>query len=393
MNYYNFKNTKKKKTPRLNKKPIIIGLIAFVLALAITLTLIFTLNWYFVDTPYDWVDFDEHIEIPNYLGVGLSEKEVQEKLDEAKDGVLDLFTKKNPIEKGAAIEQGWNVTVSIVAKKGDKNSENISDASYTSYEFADIGNHETTEDEDFFAKLEEYILEKCKKFDHSANSTYDNLLPAFYYTYPEDYEVDSVKGKEILHIITVTLVTETDRPALTDDIFKNNVDEISDYLGLEVEFASVKEFEDYMRHQIEINLVWNTIADNSTVLKYPEDFIAEQEAHFDSYYESVMQQNNISSWSDLYGQLGTNETGYIAKRTEYAEGVVKEELILYRIIKAEKIRMSSDEYQTRGEVLALEAGYESLEDYENALGKELVERTVHWEIVKEFLLAKATRVA
>lgn len=392
MNYYDFKS-KKKNAPKLNAKPIIITAVAALLIVAIALTLIFTLNWYFVDTPYDWVDFDEHIEVPKYMGVELSEKKIQEKLDEAKDGVLDLFTKKNPIEKGTSIEKGWNVTVSIIAKKGDKNSENISDASYTSYEFADIGNHETTENKEFFEKLEEHILEKCKKFDHSANATYDNLIPAFYYTYPADYKVDAVKGKEIMHVITVTLVTETDRPALTDDIFKNNVDKISDYLGLEVEFASIKEFEDYMRRQIEINLVWNTIADSSKVIKYPEDFIAEQEAHFDSYYESVMKQNNITSWKDLYGQLGTNETGYIAKRTEYAEGVVKEELILYYIIKAEKIRMSGDEYETRGEVLALEAGYESLEDYENALGEELVERTVHWEIVKEYLLANAVRVA
>ena len=64
----------KKKVPTLNKKPIIIAAVALLLLTAITLGLIFTLNWYFVDTPYDWVDFDEHIEVPKYMGVELSEK-------------------------------------------------------------------------------------------------------------------------------------------------------------------------------------------------------------------------------------------------------------------------------------------------------------------------------
>jgi FKBP-type peptidyl-prolyl cis-trans isomerase (trigger factor) len=219
------------------------------------------------------------------------------------------------------------------------------------------------------------------------------MLPAFSYTYPADYKFDAVKGKTIMHILTISKVTTTDRPALTDDIFKNNVDKISDYIGLEVEFGSVKEFEDYMRQQIEVNLVWNKIVETSKVLKYPEKFIKEQEAHFDSYYENIMAQNNITSWSTLYSQLGTNETGYIAKRTEYAEGVVKEELVLYEIIKSEKIRMSGAEYRARAEVLAREGGYEDVDDYEKALGDELAERTILWEIVKEYLLKKAVRVA
>ena len=175
----------KKQAPKLNKKPIIIVAIAVVLLAAIILGATLILNYIFVDTPYDSIHLPDHIAIHKYLGVELSASEVESKLNEAKDGVLDLFTKKPAIEKGDKIEKGWNVTVSIIAKKGDKNSENIDAASYLGYEIADIGRHQAADNQDFFDKLQKHIIDNCTKFDHSLNSTYDNMLPSFSYTYPD----------------------------------------------------------------------------------------------------------------------------------------------------------------------------------------------------------------
>ena len=92
-------------------------------------------------------------------------------------------------------------------------------------------------------------------------------------------------------------------------------------------------------------------------------------------------------------KMGTDEKGYIKERTEYAEKIVKEELILYEIIQAEEIRVSSKEYKERGATLAKEGDYgDTVKDLENALSKEVAERTVIWEKVKEYLLSKATWV-
>ena len=374
-------------TKKINPKPIIIAAVAIVLAVAIGLGTFFTLDYIFVDTPYDSVHMPKHIRVAKYIGAELSASEVQAELDKTKDGVLDLFTKKNKVAKGP-IEEGMNVTVSITAKL---DGATVKDASYTSYEIADIGNHETSEDKDFFAALEQHVLTKGA-FDFD-NADFLNAAPNFTYTYPADYKVDKVKGKTVVHEILITAVTVTDAPEYNDELFKSHPDEIIEFLGLHVTFNSVAEFEAYMRHQIELNTLWNNIVEESKVVKYPEKFLTHYEDEYDAYYEGVMASNNITSWDNLYKELGTTKEGYLEKRTEYAEGVVKEELILYEIIQAEVIRMSSKEYKKNGAKIAVENGYDDLKDYENTLGKDLAKRTVHWEMVKEYLLSKATRVA
>jgi FKBP-type peptidyl-prolyl cis-trans isomerase (trigger factor) len=103
----------------------------------------------------------------------------------------------------------------------------------------------------------------------------------------------------------------------------------------------------------------------------------------------VMQSNGLTR-AQLLSQMGTDEKGYIKERTEYAEKIVKEELILYEIIQAEEIRVSSDEYKSKGATLAKEGDYgDTVKDLENALGEDVAERTIIWEKVKEYILSKA----
>ena len=186
---------------------------------------------------------------------------------------------------------------------------------------------------------------------------------------------------------------QTEYTALTDELVKSGAETIKEYLGLDVEFETVEELKTYLRHQIEINQVWNAITGAVEVKDYPEKFIQQQRDHYDSMYLAIMEENGITSWEDLFTQMNTTEDAYISTRQSYAEGVVKEELILYYIILTEEIDMSESDYKAKGETLAVEGGYEDLKDYENSIGKDLVERTVHWEIVKEYLLSKATKIS
>ena len=382
-------NNSKKAAPRINKKAILISVIAVILLAAIVVSTVFIVDYVNVDTPYDGVKFDDYVTVGNYIGVELSEAKVQEKMNEAIDGILDKFTEKKQVKTGK-IEPGMNVTVAIYAYIDGKQ---IDDVSKKSYEIADIGNHQATEDQDFYNKLQEHVLAKNTMIDFTEGSLWDGRLPDFYYTYPEDHKVDVVKGKNVKHVLTITAVTTTHRPTLTDELVKNGAETIKTYLGLDSEFETAEELKAYLRHQIELNLVWNTIVASSEIKDYPAKFVQQQRDHYDSMYLDVMEKNGITTWEDFFKQSGITETAYLTKRDEQAKGIVSEELILYKIIKTEKIRMSGKEYKIRGEMLALEAGYEDLKDYENTIGKDLVERTVHWEIVKEYLLSKAVRVA
>ncbi len=378
------------KKPWITKKSIIITVISVVLAIAIGIGSFLLVDYILVDTPYDMVHMPDHIYVGKYMGATISRAEVEKELAESKDALIDNFTKKIQIKKGP-IEQGMNVTVGITAKLvTETGTETVSDISYTSYEIADIGNHEPVKDKDFFKALEKHVLENGS-FDFE-NSEYISAAPVFKYTYPDDYSVTKVKGKEVTHEILITAVTATDAPEYNDAFFVNNQDEIIAFLGINIEFTSVKQFEDYMREQIELNVLWNSIVKNSKVKKYPETFLKKYEDEFDAYYDAIMQQQGLTR-AQLLSQMGTDEKGYLSARTEYAQGIVREELILYEIIEAENIRVGSKEYKKRALALAKEGGYgDTVKEFEDAIGKDVAERTVIWEKVKEHLLKNAVWV-
>ena len=379
---------KKKKAPKISQKTVIMIIVAAFLLLAIGISSVFIIDYALIDTPYDGVNMSKHIKLPKYIGADLSKAKIDEEMAELRDGILDLFTKKDPVKTGT-IQDGMNVNVVITAKL---DGEIVKDVSYDAYEIADFGKHENKENQDFFDKLQAHIKATVTKIDFE-NPYFVNGAPAFTYKYADDFKVDKVKGKEVVHEIIITSVTTTDRPEFNDSLLKDNVDKIKEYLGMNVSFNTVEEFETYMRHQVELNHYWNNIIDAAEVIKYPSKFVSSYEDEYDEYYESVMAQNGITSWQTLYTQMGTTEAAYKAKRKEYAEGVVKEELALYDIIQSEGFRMTKAMYKEKGAALAKEAGYDSLDDYEDTLGKELAKRTVHWELLKEYLLATANRVA
>ncbi len=382
----NTKATKKNATKStvFTKKNIILACVAVLLLVAIGLGLFFTLDYIFVDTPYDGIRMPNHIRVAKYIGVEMKNSDIELDVKKSVDALIEKFSEKPEIKKGE-LTKGQNVTVSITAKLDGKE---VTEASFKSYEIADIGNHEPDEKNKAFIKaLEEHILETVTRFDFEGD--YINAAPKFTYTYPSDYSVDKVKGKAVVHEILILSVTTTNAPEYNDKFFADNKDEITEFVGVNREFGSCKEYEDYMTEQFKLNNLWNSIIKESAVIKYPEKFIKRYSEDYDNYYIAIMQANGITSWDKLYTQLGTNEAGYNAERLEYAQGIVKEELVLYEIVQAEKIRVSRAQYKEIGLAEAKKQGYESLDAYEDVIGKDIVKRTVLWEVVKDYLVSRA----
>ena len=203
------------------------------------------------------------------------------------------------------------------------------------------------------------------------------------HTYPDDYNIDDLKGKTVMHYVYITKVTNSNVPEYNDALFAAHSDELG--------YKTVKEFEDYMIHQIELNLLWNNIVNDSAVLKYPEKKTQPLKDEFDAYYNQYMSANSLT-FEQLLTQLGTTESGYLDAKNSYAEGTVKEEMILYEIIQAEKIRLSNAEYKERVAKLASDSGYANVSSFIDDYGKEVAYRSCIWEKVKEMILEKAVRV-
>ena len=365
---------------KANKGLIIKCAVAVVLLAAIVTGTILGLDYYYVDTPYDGIRLPEYVRVAKYFGAELSAKEVQEALDEEIEAILDQYTTKTTVKNGT-IEKGQNVTVTLECYdytngvKGDK----IDDISVTDYEITDVGEHEDEDGNKYFPELQDKLIGVAFDFN---NEDFSNMV-TLKHTYPDDYNIDDLKGKTVMHYVYITKVTNSNVPEYNDALFAAHSDELG--------YKTVKEFEDYMINQIELNLLWNNIVNDSAVLKYPEKKTQPLKDEFDAYYNQYMSANKLT-FEQLLTQLGTTESGYLDAKNSYAEGTVKEEMILYEIIQAEKIRLSNAEYKERVAKLASDSGYANVSSFIDDYGKEVAYRSCIWEKVKEMILEKAVRV-
>lgn len=389
----NTKNAKPEKKLKITKKQVLISCIAAVLLIGIGIGTFFIVDYALVDTPYDDVSLPKHIKVAKYIGAELSASVINSEYEKAKQSLLEKFTEKNAVKSGKVTE-GQNVTVTVVAYDytGDKRGAKINALCFENKEIVSIKKYDLDnlpkDEEILFPELQNVIV----GVDFNFNSEYvNNMAPDLIYTYPDDYNISDAKGKKVLHQIYINGVTESAIPEWNDALFANNTDAIDEFLGVKKGFTTVAAYEEYMREMLRLNILWNNINDASVVIKYPKSKIEKYEKEFDDYYNAVMEKNQWE-FSKLLTQLGTDEAGYISTRTKYAEGNVKEEMILYEIVQAEKIRVSSKEYDEWLTRLAADAGVTVDELVEN-YGKALAKRTVVWEITKRYLLERSVEVA
>jgi hypothetical protein len=382
----------------VNKALIIKIAIASALLVAVITTLLVVLFACKDNSPYADIDLSKHITVPKYFGRELSEKEVADAFAEDKQALIDAYSKySDPIESGT-ITAGQNVTITIAAYKYDETKpgnlgDAVKDISINDYVIKNIQQIDTEnegegEDEDekkedvYFPAMQNMLI--GTKFDFTPGTSYQNTR-ILDYTYAEDYTLASLKGVRVIHIVYITKVTTTIVPELNDQFFLDNKEDLG--------YESYNEYETYMIHQIRLNLLWNKIVEEAKVKKFPSSYTDKYYAAYDADIKAYMSKNNITTMTALYSHLGMTEAEFNAERKEFAEGTVKEEMILYYIIEKEEIELTEKQYNDTLATLAADAGYESAEAYTKAFGEELTERTVVWEYLKQLILDKSVAVA
>ncbi len=358
---------------KLNKKMIIM-VTSIVLAVAIvTSALIIGLNYYFVDTPYDGVRFADYIMVPEYFGMELSQKKVEENFETQKKELLKKLATYEDVKSGL-IEEGHNVTISAEGflVGADGSEVKVSKATINEYEITDIGNHVTESGAGFSKEIQDAIIgtniESVKKITANID-------------YPDDYSIAELKGQNVKYYVTVKKVTKTIMPEYTDAVVK----------AADSRFTGIAQFEEYTYRQIKLNLLWNKLISNTIVIKYPEKKLKIYRNEFDDYYNAYMEQKKLT-FEKLLTEMGITGEEYNSLRNEYAESTVKEEIVLYFIAKTEKIRVASSDYKTAYESIAFDNGYSSVDDMLKDYSEDVIERTVIWEKVKSVILEKAVSV-
>ena len=199
---------------------------------------------------------------------------------------------------------------------------------------------------------------------------------SFDVTFPENYGYEPLNGQEVTFVCTVhAIVTdEVYVPELNDDFVAENFDysTVDEFL---VSYRQVVEKRKtaYVESQMYTDL-WMQILDSSEVIAYPEEAVNNIYESNKAFYES---------YADYYGtDYDTFLSAYMGMTDddlrEEAESYVKEDLVMYQLIKDYSVSLSDEDYRNGMNELAESNGM-TLDEMVDYYGEETLRTSVLWQ--------------
>lgn len=193
-------------------------------------------------------------------------------------------------------------------------------------------------------------------------------------TFPEDYDSEELAGKPAQFAITLNAVYDLEA----------------------LQAATRAELEENREENIEntkAKYAWTAIVESAPVNAYPESAVKKLANDLYDYYAAIYYQ---------YTQYGlTLENFGITKESceESARDNIREELVLYSIVKANGYTVTDEEYEAKVENLVAKQNEGVAEDskitvaqYKNSFSRQSVETKIFYEKVMADVLATATFV-
>ena len=158
-------------------------------------------------------------------------------------------------------------------------------------------------------------------------------------TFPESYHSADLAGKAVVFKVTVHHIYEAQKltDELVDEATSGSVKTVAELIESYREYLNEEAEEEYNSKKDE--LVWELLIENSTIVKNPDDIV---NAFYDyelSYYQDM---------ADMYGMnIDTLLTYYGYTKDSLKEAItasVINNIIIYSIIKAENMTITTEEY-------------------------------------------------
>ena len=185
-------------------------------------------------------------------------------------------------------------------------------------------------------------------------------------TFPDPYHSAELAGKEVTFMVTVTHIYEAKE--LTDEIaYELTSGEFSTAEALKAYYKDIftkNNDEEYAAKKID--LVWDTIFENITVVEFPQELV-------DDYYNNKVAL--YQQYANFYGVtleqfLAANNLSIEILRKE-AEDVILMNMILYSVVKAEGASLTDEEFEKIFDETVEESGYSREEWLTSYTEKEL----------------------
>lgn len=184
-------------------------------------------------------------------------------------------------------------------------------------------------------------------------------------TFPEDYGVEELNGKTAHFEITLNTIYG---------------EEIFDEVRAEMEEARAELIEE-KKHMY----AWTAVVENATIKEYPEDVVKTLAKDLYAYYEAAYY--SYTQYGLSLDMFGITEESC----EEAARDTLRQELVLYSIVKANGYTVTEEEYNAKVKALAEEYDVTE-EEYKNTYSRQSVATKVYYEKVMADVMATATFV-
>ena len=307
---------------------------------------------------------DKYITLGEYKGLILdntveviTDDDVQARIDQ------ELQDKAEAVSDGA--QEGDLVTVNYV---GTIDGETFDGGTANNYDFI-IGNG------GMFQEFEQGVI-GMKKGETKEISI----------DFPSDYSDSTLAGKKADYKVTVQNVRRA--PELTDEWVTKNTD-----------YTTVEEYREGTRKTLEKearesagevlkNTAWNTVLENTEVKEYPEADVENAISEFRKSMEVYAKQADMTLEEFVESQ-GISQDAFDEQSRQYAEGKVKQNLIVQGIMDAEGLSLDDKESLKVQEKLVKQMGAANLAELVDTYGQSYVDESVGLLRVEDFIVKNA----
>lgn len=307
---------------------------------------------------------DKYITLGEYKGLILdntveviTDDDVQARIDQ------ELQDKAEAVSDGA--QEGDLVTVNYV---GTIDGETFDGGTANNYDFI-IGNG------GMFQEFEQGVI-GMKKGETKEISI----------DFPSDYSDSTLAGKKADYKVTVQNVRRA--PELTNEWVTKNTD-----------YTTVEEYREGTRKTLEKearesagevlkNTAWNTVLENTEVKEYPEADVENAISEFRKSMEVYAKQADMTLEEFVESQ-GISQDAFDEQSRQYAEGKVKQNLIVQGIMDAEGLSLDDKESLKVQEELVKQMGAANLAELVDTYGQSYVDESVGLLRVEDFIVKNA----
>ena len=198
--------------------------------------------------------------------------------------------------------------------------------------------------------------------------------------FPDEYYSD-LGGKEVTYSVTVKEICRVNE--ITDDVCKANTD-----------YDSVEDMRSSIKRLVAAEYAYDKLFDEAKITKYPE-------AEYGRVYEDVTyigtlaekQKLSIEEYLKKYGDQfaefgffsGMTEEEYLENCDEYTKGVIKDEMVIYYLLRRMDVSTGGRAYRQMKERLLSEHKVADVANYEDLYGEGSFNSSMRYNLLLDAL--------